>query len=174
MAETLYKGRFLKLVKNDEDPGKGWEFVQRTTGKAIVAVLAVTKDQKILLVEQYRPPVGQFVVELPAGITGDTPTKETLEATARRELLEETGYEAGALEPLLSSPASSGLTDENINVYLAFELKKVGKGGGVKGENITVHEVELAKLFDFIKFKKVTGTLIDYKIYAALYMRDQR
>jgi ADP-ribose pyrophosphatase len=171
MTDTLHAGRFLKLVKD----GK-WEFAQRTTGKEVVAILGLTdapgplfrSERKILLVEQYRIPVGCNVLELPAGITGDT-SDATLEATARRELLEETGYEAGALKVLMSGPSSSGLTDEHITIFQATELKKTGKGGGVKGENITVHEVPLLSLDRWLESARARGVMVDFKIYAALY-----
>jgi len=175
MTEVIGQGRFLKLVKRD-----GWELVQRTTGREIVAICAVVAphspadDRKILLVEQFRIPVGARVLELPAGITGDTTDPETLEATARRELLEETGYEAAGWERLMVGPSSSGMSDEHITIFLAYGLRKVGKGGGVKGENITVHEVPIDKLHGWLIQKQKEGVMVDFKIYAALYASDQR
>src|SRR5437764_10092164 len=102
--KTLYAGKFLALVQEER-----WEYVDRigVTGAAII--LAVTDEQKLLLVEQYRIPVHARTIELPAGIVGDEPgsSDEGLADAAKRELLEETGYTAERIESLTTGPASS-------------------------------------------------------------------
>ena len=93
--EVLYEGRFLTFKRKGT-----WEYVERRAVTGAVAILAITENQEIILVEQFRPPVGCQVIELPAGLAGDIKSEEqeTLAQAAARELLEETGYEAKRLE----------------------------------------------------------------------------
>src|SRR5512142_3214140 len=101
--QTIAEGKYLRFVKRGR-----WEYVERTQVSGIVGVLAVTDDNKLILVEQYRPPLQNPVIELPAGLAGDTPgtAGEALAIAARRELLEETGYEASGMELLTNGVVS--------------------------------------------------------------------
>lgn len=163
---TLHTGKFLALIKEGH-----WEYAHRTnaTGAAIIA--AVTDEGKILLVEQYRIPVHARVIELPAGIIGDEPgsSDESHEEAARRELVEETGYDAGQIEALIHGTASAGMASEVLTLFLATKLRRVGAGGGVAHEDITVHEVSLGEIDSWLAAKAQAGVLIDPKIYAGLY-----
>jgi ADP-ribose pyrophosphatase len=168
---TLRRGKFLELVKEGR-----WEYVNRigTTGAAIV--VAVTDDQKLLLVEQYRIPVHARTIELPAGIVGDGPEviDESLGDAAKRELLEETGYSAQHVEPLTTGPASSGLTSEVVTLLLASGLRRINAGGGVAHEDITVHEVPLGEVHGWLAARANEGLLIEPKVYAGLYFLERR
>jgi len=95
--EILCDAKYLRLVR-----ANGWEFVQRKNVSGIVGIIAVTSDRKLILVEQYRPPVGKNVIEIPAGLAGDSPTtrNEDLALAAMRELEEETGIAGVFLEQL--------------------------------------------------------------------------
>jgi ADP-ribose pyrophosphatase len=168
MKEMLYKGKFLALVKEGR-----WEYCERVnaTGAAIIA--AVTPENKILFVEQLRIPVGLRTIELPAGIIGDEPDASD-EAAAARELLEETGYQAAKVQALTTGPASSGLTSETVTLFLASDLKRVHAGGGVAHEEITVHEVPLSEVHQWLADRAKAGLLIEPKIYAALYFIQRR
>src|SRR5688572_20554979 len=108
---TIAEGKRVRLVRRAD-----WEYVTRKKASGIVAILAVTDDGKLVLVEQYRPPVAKSVIELPAGLVGDEAghEQEALSDAARRELLEETGYEAAAMEFLAEGAPSAGITDEII------------------------------------------------------------
>ena len=97
MSETLGEGRFLRLVRRN-----GWEFVQRIGVDGVVAIVAVTGDRELVVVEQKRPAVGRTVLDLPAGLAGDVDGEDSLEAAARRELEEETGFVAAGWERLAS------------------------------------------------------------------------
>jgi ADP-ribose pyrophosphatase len=167
---TAYTGKFLVLIKE-----KHWEYVDRTNATGAAIILAVTAEQKILLVEQYRIPVHARTIELPAGIIGDEPedSHETHAAAAHRELLEETGYAAAHVEALTTGPACSGLTSERVTLFHASGLRHLGKGGGVAHEDITVHEVPLAGIVTWLEAKGKTGVLIDPKVYTGLFFLAQ-
>ena len=162
---TLYKGRFLRLLDKD-----GWEYASRSNATGVVVLLAVTDQDELVLVEQFRPPVGSTVIELPAGLVGDLDDREesVLDA-AERELLEETGYRAGHVSILMSCPSSAGMSDEIVTFILAKKLRKVAAGGGDSSENITVHVVPRAGVSDWIAAKQAKGVPVDPKIFSALY-----
>lgn len=166
---TLYSGKYLALMKEGH-----WEYAERVGATGAAIILAVTPEQKILFVEQYRIPVHARTIELPAGITGDEGENETDAEAAKRELLEETGYEAAKIEPLITGPASSGLTSETVTIFLASDLKRVHAGGGVANEKITVHEVPLKNLHDWLEAKRAEGCMIEPKLFAALYFLNKR
>ena len=163
---TLHTGRFLALVREGQ-----WEYAERTHATGGAVIVAVTPEQKLLLVEQYRIPVQARTIELPAGIIGDEPGNgdEAHAEAAKRELLEETGYEAGAMKMLTHGPSSSGLTSETVTLFLATDLQRVGPGGGVEHEDITVHEVPLTEVHGWLEAKAKANVLVDPKIYAGLY-----
>jgi len=165
--ETLHKGRFLSLVSQN-----GWEFASRVGSAGVVAIIACTDNDEVLLIEQFRPPVGKTVIELPAGLAGDITGSESeaFETAARRELLEETGYTAASLRELQTGPSSAGLTNELITFFEATGLTKVDEGGGDESESITVHKIPRTNLRAWLTQQVATGKLIDPKIAAALWM----
>ncbi len=147
-----------------------WEYVRRRNITGIVGIVAVTDDGKLVLVEQYRPPLDARVIELPAGLAGDIAGQEdeTLATSARRELLEETGYEAREMVPLFTGASSAGLSDEMIAFFGATGLRKVGDGGGDESEDITVHEICVEGVREWLTVQQARGAVVDLKIYAAL------
>ena len=165
--ELLYEGQWLRLVKRGH-----WESCERTHGKDGLAVLviAVTPDDHVLFVEQYRVPLGARTIEMPAGLVGDDDDADTLEAAAHRELVEETGWEAGRIDVLLTGPTSSGMSNERIAFARARDLRKVGDGGGVDSENITVHTVPRATAPAWLMQKYAEGYELDLKLWAGLWM----
>ncbi|NQX02353.1 NUDIX hydrolase [bacterium] len=166
-TETLFESRWLGLYRIGT-----WDFVRRPHSDAAVGILAITPEREIILVEQFRIPMQRRVIELPAGLVGDEPefVGESLAATAGRELLEETGYRAGLMVPLIASPTSSGMTSEYVHLFHAGDLVREHDGGGVGGENIVVHHVPLAGLRDWFAEQEAAGKLIDFKIHSALWL----
>jgi ADP-ribose pyrophosphatase len=164
MTDLLFAGKHLELVKEGR-----WEFARRTTASAVVAIIAVTPADEILLVEQRRVPVGASVIELPAGLVGDEDAGEDILIAANRELDEETGWTAKELRVLNRGPSSAGLTSEVVTMIHAQHLTRTSAGGGVPGEGITVHAVPRTKIVAWLAAKAQAGQLIDHKVHAGLW-----
>jgi len=141
----LHAGEFLTLLREGH-----WEYTQRTNATGAAIIVAVTDERKLLLVEQYRIPIHSRTIELP-----------------------ETGYDAGQMEVLTHGPASSGLTSEKVTLFRATQLQRTGEGGGVAHEQITVHEVPLEGIDNWLGARARTGMLIDPKVYAGLYFIEK-
>lgn len=163
---VLVEGRFLRLLSH-----RGWEWAERTNTSAAVVIVAITENWELVLIEQYRIPLGCRVIELPAGLVGDSAEskEEELAEAARRELLEETGYEAKNIEHLMEGPSSSGMTNEVFTLVLAKDVRKVGPGGGDATEDIQVHIVPLDEVPGWLESKRREGKMVSPKIYSALY-----
>ena len=166
--QIVHAGKFLEYRQTK----RGWEYVSRTNVKGCVAILAMTEDKRVILTEQLRPPVGRKVIELPAGLAGDIPLQrdEPLEVAAKRELKEETGYEAKNWTVLTEGTSSAGMTDELVTIFYATGLTKVNEGGGVGGENIKVHYVDQLDIPYWCRDQQSRGLLVDFKIFSALYL----
>jgi ADP-ribose pyrophosphatase len=161
---TLGAGRFLRLVRAD-----GWEFVERVRATGVVAIVAVTTDGELILTEQFRASVRGPVIDLPAGLAGDGPGSEELVTAARRELIEESGYDARRFTLLAHAPTSPGLTTEVVSFFRATGLKQVGAGGGVEGEQIQIHAIKLERADAWLRRRIRKGVQIDCKVYAGLH-----
>ena len=169
LKQTLYEGDWLRLVRIDH-----WESCERTHGQGMaVIVIAVTPDDEVLFVEQFRVPLGSRTIEMPAGLVGDDHAQDTLEDAARRELIEETGWSPGKVEVLLVGPTSSGMSNERIAFVRARDLTKVGEGGGVDNENITVHTVPRSEAPRWLMQKHAEGFELDLKLWAGLWMIER-
>lgn len=166
ISKILGEGKYLRLVSDG-----GWEYAERKGPTGIVVIAALTPHKKVLFTEQYRPPVRSRVIELPAGLAGDSAEfdGESLETAARRELLEETGYTARSMMRLTSGPVSAGFGTEVLTFFRAGGLKKVDDGGGDDSEDILVHEVPLARARAWLSRRERAGLMIDPKVFTGLY-----
>jgi len=169
-VEEIAAGKWLRLVHRGS-----WEYVERLRSSGVVAIVAVTPAREIILVEQLRPAVGKPVIELPAGLAGDEAqfSGENLETAARRELEEETGYRAAEWRYLMAGYGSAGLANEQLDFFLATGLEKVGQGGGDQHEEITVHQIALAQVDEWLQERLAGGAGLDCKVYAGLYFAQQ-
>ncbi len=167
VPEILLETQWLGLYRIGN-----WDFVRRPNAEACVGILAITPAEEIILVEQFRIPMQRRVIEIPAGLVGDEPefAGESLAETARRELLEETGYRAGSIHQLIATPTSAGMSSEFTYLFHATDLVRETEGGGVAGEAITVHHVPLAELRSWLATQEADGKLVDFKIHSALWL----
>lgn len=168
-VETLFQGRWLSMRRRGR-----WEYVERNNEGGAVIIVAVTPEDKVLFVEQYRVSILANTIEMPAGLVGDLEAHDTEDAmdAARRELEEETGYRCGRLEFIHSGPSSSGMSTEMIAFVRAYDLEKVGHGGGDETENILVHEVPRAEAGAWLFARAAEGYSIDPKLFAGLWFID--
>jgi ADP-ribose pyrophosphatase len=160
--EIMWQGKFITAKRR----GK-WEYVGRARGIKAAVILAV-EDDHVLLVEQYRVPLGKNCIELPAGLIGDETEGEDPLKAAARELEEETGYQAKTLESLGEFYSSPGMVSESFTLVRASDLAKTGDGGGTDGENIIVHRVALDQLSDFLTTKRGEGCGVDVRLLMLL------
>ena len=163
--EIRWEGRFITAKTRGR-----WEYVGRSRGIRAAAILTIDEDpdgtRHVILVSQYRVPLGRFCLEIPAGLVGDEDTSKDELAidAAARELEEETGYRAASLEVLGEFYSSPGMVSEMFTLIKATGLTKVSEGGGLPEENITVHRVPLDDLADFVAEWREAGHGVDVRI----------
>jgi ADP-ribose pyrophosphatase len=160
--QIVWQGKFITTKTRGT-----WEYVSRARGIKAAVILAI-EDGHVLLVEQFRVPLGKNCLELPAGLIGDETANEAVEDGAARELEEETGYRADRIEVVGDFYSSPGMVSESFYFVKAHGLTKVSDGGGVEGENITVHRVALKELAAFIALKRAEGCAMDVKLLTLL------
>ncbi len=163
--QVMWAGRFITAKTR----GK-WEYVTRSRGIRAAVILAIDEEDHVLLVEQFRVPLGKPCLELPAGLIGDHDHSAGEDATlaAARELEEETGYRPARVEVVGEFYSSPGMVSESFTLLTAHELTRVSDGGGVDGEDITVHRVPLAELEQFIADARQRGLGIDVRLLLLL------
>jgi ADP-ribose pyrophosphatase len=155
--EVIYDGRKVRLEVHQIEEADG----RRATREIVrhngsVAILALRRQAggalEMLLERNYRYSVGDYVLEIPAG-TLDRPGEEPL-ACARRELIEETGYRAAALRPLLAILPSPGLLTERLTIFVAEEVTS-GPADPEPGEVIEVVWVPWAEVLRMVRDRKI-------------------
>ena len=163
---VVYEGRYQRMVVRGT-----WEYSERTHAGGLAAIIiAVTPDDEVLFVEQFRVPLQARTIEMPAGLVGDITAGESIEASAIRELEEETGWTADHADVLMIGPTSSGASSEKIAFVRATGLRRVGEGGGDDSEEITVHHVPRNRAAAWLVEKMGQGFELDAKLWAGLWM----
>lgn len=160
--ETRWEGKFITVKQQGT-----WEYVSRSRGMHAAVILAIDEaadGRHVILVEQYRVPLKINCLELPAGLVGDDIAGEAAEVAAKRELEEETGYRAANWRTVGEFFSSPGMVSESFTLLIATGLTRVGEGGGVDSEDITVHRVPLNRIEDFIAAKRAAGCGIDVRV----------
>jgi ADP-ribose pyrophosphatase len=168
-AKTVCEGKYLRMKVRGQ-----WEYVERThAGGLATIIVAVTPDDNILFVEQFRVPLQARSIEMPAGLVGDVDAGESIELSAARELEEETGWRPAHCEVLMIGPTSSGMSSERIAFVRATGLTKFHDGGGEASEDIIVHEVSRSEAPRWLAAKMAEGYEMDPKLWAGLWLVER-
>lgn len=156
--QTVWQGKYISALKRGR-----WEYVSRTGSTNAVVILA-EHHGKVILIEQYRVPVGGQCLELPAGLVGDEDKNATIEETAVKELEEETGFTAERIERLGEFQSSPGMVAESFMLVRAHGIRKIGEGGGTEHEDIRVHLIARHDIPAFIEQRRAAGVAVDVKL----------
>lgn len=162
-TEKIYEGKILNLrIDTVELPDKKYSKREIVEHPGAVAIIALTEENEIVLVKQYRKAIERELLEVPAGKLeiGEEPKE-----TAIRELKEETGYTAKKIEYLLEFYTSPGFTNEKVYLFLADELIE-GEAQPEKDEYIEVIKLKLDGLIELIN----KGEIIDSKTIVGAYI----
>jgi ADP-ribose pyrophosphatase len=157
-----WAGRFVVAKRRGR-----WEYAGRARNIRAAVILALDAGH-VLLVEQYRVPLGKYCLELPAGLIGDDREEEDALTSAKRELEEETGYRAAQWEELGDFYSSPGMLCESFTLVKATGLTKVGEGGGTEHEDIVVHRVALDRVAETVAGHRARGHGIDVRLLLLL------
>lgn len=175
--EVLYEGKYLRMVNRyfRTDVGKevGWETVERTHiyGKGAVVVVALTEGNELILEKNWRAPLVGFVIQFPAGLCDREGESE--EETARRELMEETGYRAEKLIPVISAPQCPDLTPTRGSHFFAPGAKFMGEESRHTTEQIEVLRVPIEKLRSFL-LNIPEDTELDLRVPGTLWILEKK
>ena len=156
--QVVWEGKYVRAIKQGR-----WEYVSRVNEVRAVVILAEFED-KVILIEQWRAPIGGRCLELPAGLVGDEDPGATIDGTAVKELEEETGFTAERVERLGDFHSSPGMVSESFTLVRAHGVERCGEGGGIDGEDIAVHLVPRAEIPAFVADKRAQGVAIDVKL----------
>lgn len=161
--KLLFQGKFTKLWgttfldKNGKE--QVWEWLEK---KNPVLIFPITYDNKIILIKNFRVPFEKYIIETPAGLLDKK--GEGIEDAARRELLEETGYEAEILYPLKRYGVAPATISLYAHVFIATGCRKVVDTLTDATEDITVMEIAAEKLLDFYFNLKEDDALFNLNI----------
>jgi ADP-ribose pyrophosphatase len=133
-SEVVFEGKIWNVVREHFDYSGQQLAREFVAHPGAVAVIAVDQELRVLLIHQYRHPVRSYLWEVPAGLLDVQ--DESKQAAAERELLEESGYRAGSIEPLIDFYTTPGGNSEQISIFLARELEYVGHDLELEGEEV--------------------------------------
>jgi ADP-ribose pyrophosphatase len=151
-TEPVFQGRLISLqVDTVELPGGKTATREIVRHPGAAAVLAL-HDDRLIVVEQYRKPLGKMQIEIPAGKLepGEDPAE-----TARRELEEETGWRAERLEPLHAFYTSPGFADEKLYLYAAYDLSR-GTFAPDEDEHLNVDAITFEQALAYIREGRIS------------------
>jgi ADP-ribose pyrophosphatase len=160
-SEQVYRGRAVSLRRELVELPSGKRFYREVVEHGgASAIVPVTPEERIILVRQYRHPIGEYILEIPAGTLkpGEDP-----EICARRELEEETGYVADELIHLLTIYPCPGYSGERLYIYLARGLRRGSQSLEID-EDLSVVELSIEEVLEAIKRNKIR----DAKTIAAI------
>ncbi len=169
--ETLWKGDFLKAIRIRYRDGKGvertWEAVDRAGSDGVVIIVPVTEVRELILIRQFRVVLGNYAIEFPAGLVN--PGEGLIEA-ARRELIEETGFDGQDYSVLVENVISTGSNAEKWTAVIAKKAMPVpeeirARFHADETEEIEYIRVPAESLADFLFSSQRAGDSVDLRIY---------
>lgn len=172
--EVVWHGKYLRIVLLSYEDSRGnirqWEAVERVNCNGIVIVIPVTKDKEFVFIRQFRPVLGGYVIEFPAGLND---REESLIEVAKRELIEETGLFSDEIIFLAEGPVSPGLSAESITVFIAKNVRKASEElrknyPPDESENIEVLKLSVDEVFEKLNELRNQGNYLDLKIFGFL------
>jgi ADP-ribose pyrophosphatase len=169
MKAIKLKRKFVEKVKTVKLPNGKWVKIHEAFHNGSVVIIPI-KDKKIILERQYRPVIGKWIYELPAGTIekGESPEK-----CARRELAEETGYVAKKIKKVFVSYPSPGYSTELQHFFIATDLQKT-KRHLMAHEVIKLKEVTPEEAVEMINKKKIIdGKTIQAILFYVFLFREK-
>ncbi len=160
---TVHRGRVFEMVTENITLANGTRFdidIIRHPGAA--AMVAVSDENNVILIRQYRHAIGTYIWEIPAGTLAP---EEKPEECAKRELIEETGFSAERWQKLGEITPVPGYSDERIHIFLARDLSAVSQNLNAD-EMLDVHEIPFENVMEMIS----KGDIQDGKSIAGLFM----
>jgi len=162
----LWNGKYLRsfalTFKNSKGNDVLWEAIERVGCNGIACVIPITVDRKVIIIKQFRPPIGKFVIEFPSGLNDKN---EPLIDVAMRELFEETGYKAETINQIAVGPVSAGLSTEVLTIFLAKDVYLNGSQTLDEAEEIEVFSVSMDRFNEEVKMLENEDTYVDLKLY---------
>lgn len=178
MNKVLCSTKFLEL-KSTTSPIEGvdWIYAHRPNAKNVVVIVPIINDEYVLFLKTNRPPIinegiGQYCIELPAGLIGDKYKNDTIEKALKRELLEETGmlcYDFKIISKNVAS--SSGLSSEVCTIAFAYInddtlYKKPISDGGIIVNRM---KIPISEIQSWLKKEQRKGAILSSQALAALF-----
>ncbi|WP_131022102.1 NUDIX hydrolase [Clostridioides difficile] len=146
-SDRVYTGKVITLkVDTVEIPGQGYQKRELVEVGGAVGIVAITDDNKVVLVKQFRKPIEKPIFEIPAG---KLEKNESPKECAERELKEETGYSAKNIKLIHKFFTSAGFSNEIMFVYLATGLTP-GENNLDADEFLDVYEIELEEAYNMV------------------------
>lgn len=162
-TEKIFTGKVISLqVEDVELPNGNTSKREIIKHPGAVAILALTDDDKIVMVEQYRKALEKTIIEIPAGKLehGEDPV-----TCAKRELEEETGYGCKEMEHLLSFYTSPGFADEIVHLYIAKRLEKLENAASLdEDEFVNLMEITLKEAEAYLEEQRIYDAKTAYAV----------
>ncbi|HRH23865.1 MAG TPA: NUDIX hydrolase [Candidatus Magasanikbacteria bacterium] len=171
--ETMFKSKFLEVVRATFiglDGKEGiWDYAHREND--IASIIAFTPDKKIVLIRQFRIPIGEYILQLPVGKID----KEDINpaSAAEREFLEETGYVVDEVIPLSAYYSSPSLIDNKIHLFCGFNAKKFAETNHENAEDIEVVLCSKEEVLEKIGKENVNMGILSALMLAEKYLESR-
>ena len=175
--ETVYEGKYLRMVKKTAVTVQKqeciWETVERTNifDNMVVVVVALTGENEFVMERQWRAAVESYVFQFPAGLMDIE--NESSEEAARRELLEETGYAAGKLVPIITAPTNPVLSPTIARYYFAPDVEYIGGENREPGEDMDIITVPRDSIGKFL-LSPPEGTVRDLAVAGIIKIMEEK